>query len=90
MSLTDTLEGNLDSIAAKVGMTPDQVKSIITTLQSKLTSGGDQPSAIDATARQYGVPVDKIQQILSAAGGSSLFEKVKGFGKGLFGSTNTP
>jgi len=87
MSLMDSVKGNVDGIAAKVGLTPDQVKSIVTSLQTKLAGGGDKMAATEATAREQGVPVDKIQQIVSAAGGSSLLEAAKGFGKGLFGQS---
>ena len=84
MSLMDSLGGNLDSIAGKFGVKPDQVKAVITTLESKLASGEDRTAAIESAARQHGISADKIRDILSADGGG-LAEKAKTLGKNLFG-----
>src|SRR5215472_3891611 len=66
MGLFDNINANLDAIAGKVGMTPDQVSAITNTLQSKMTEvGGNQLAALEATAAQHGVPVDKLQAIMT-------------------------
>ncbi|MEI9930576.1 MAG: hypothetical protein WDM89_08505 [Rhizomicrobium sp.] len=70
MGLFDNIEGNLDSIAGKVGITPDQVREITNTVQANLTSSeGNPAAALEATAAQHGVSVDTIQQILNHGGG---------------------
>jgi hypothetical protein len=84
MSLLDSLEGHLNPIAAKVGMTPEQVKSVVSTLESKFLSGRDQNAAVTDTAKQQNVPVEKVQMIFSELGGD-LLGRAESFGKGLFG-----
>ncbi len=70
MGLFDNIEGNLDAIAGKVGLTPDQVREIANTVQANLTSSGGNPAAaLEATAAQHGVSVETIQQILNHGGG---------------------
>ena len=70
MSLFDNITANLDSIAGKVGMTPDQVKTITSTLQGKITElGGDHVAALKATAAQHGIGVDKLQELVGHGGG---------------------
>jgi hypothetical protein len=70
MGLFDMIEGNLDSIAGKVGITPDQVREIANTVQANLTSSDGNPAAaLEATAAQHGVPVSTIQEILNHGGG---------------------
>ena len=84
MGLFDDITGKLNDIAGKVGMTPDQVSALTTTLQSKMTEvGGNQMAALEATAAQHGVPVDKIQEIINHAGGG-LAEQASGLIGGLF------
>ncbi len=70
MGLFDNIEGNLDSIAGKVGITPDQVREITNKVQANLTSSeGNPAAALEATAAQHGLSVDTIQQILNHGGG---------------------
>jgi len=70
MGLFDDLVGQAAGIAAKVGISPDQVSALTSTLQSKLAdAGGDHLAALRATAEEHGVSVEKIQEILSHAGG---------------------
>ena len=70
MGLFDNITANLDTIAGKVGMTPDQVNAITTTLQAKITeAGGDHVAALQATAAQHGIPVDKLQELVNHGGG---------------------
>lgn len=84
MGLFDNITANVNTIAGKVGMTPDQVTALTNTLQSKMTEvGGDKLAALKATATQHGVPVDKIQEILNHGDGD-LAEQAKGIIGGLF------
>jgi hypothetical protein len=85
MGLFDNVTANLNAIAGKVGMTPDQVTALTNTLQSKMTEmGGDKMAAIQAAATQHGIPVDKVQEILNHGGGGDLAEQAKGVIGGLF------
>ncbi len=84
MGLFDNVTANLNTIAGKVGMTPDQVTALTNTLQSKMTEfGGDKMAAIQAAAAQHGIPVGKIQDVLNHGGGD-LAEQAKGVIGGLF------
>jgi hypothetical protein len=70
MGLFDNIEANLDSIAGKVGITPDQVRSITNTFQSNLTSTDGNPlAAIEATAAAHGISTGTIHEILNHGGG---------------------
>src|SRR5664279_2757154 len=70
MGLFDNIENSLDSIAGKVGLSPDQVREISNTFQANLTSSDGNPlAAIEATAAQHGVSVATIQEILNHGGG---------------------
>jgi len=66
-------------------MTPDQVKAVVSTLESKFLSGRDQNAAVTDTAKQQNVSADKVQKIFNELGGSELLGKAETFGKGLFG-----
>ena len=84
MGLLDNVTANLDSIAGKVGMTPDQVKAIMSTLQAKVTElGGDRTAALKATAAKHGIPVDKLQELVSHG---DLAGQAAGLVGGLFKS----
>jgi hypothetical protein len=66
-------------------MTPDQVKAVASTLETKFMSGKDQGAAVTDTAHQQNLPVDKVQKVFNELGGSDLLGKAESFGKGLFG-----
>lgn len=54
IGLFDNITANVNAIAGKVGMTPDQVTALTCTLQSKMTElGGDKLAAIQAAASQH-------------------------------------
>jgi hypothetical protein len=85
MSLLDTIMGKVNDVAAKVGVTPDQVQQLTATLQNKLGDGTDQLAAIEQTAREHGVPVEKIQALMAHAGeAESLASQIGGLAKGIF------
>lgn len=70
MGLFDNIEGNLDTIAGKVGLPPDQVRAIANTFQANLTSTDGNPlAAIEATAAQHGIATGTIHEILNHGGG---------------------
>lgn len=70
MGLFDEMESRCEEIAGKAGISPDQVQSMSAMLQSKLGDGSSQVEAIEAVAREHGVPVEKLQEVISHCGGS--------------------
>jgi hypothetical protein len=64
--------GNLDELAAKVGLPPEQVKSLTDSLGGKLGAGGDPMAAIAQVAGEHGLPVEKLQEMLAGVGGPDL------------------
>ena len=70
MGLFDNLESQADAIAAKVGISADQVKAISNSVQANLTSSeGNPAAALEAAAAQHGLSVSTIQEILNHGGG---------------------
>ncbi|CAH0350217.1 MAG: hypothetical protein V4461_13650 [Pseudomonadota bacterium] len=65
----DAILGNLEPIAAKIGLPPEQVKGISDMLGAKIGGGADYASALTQTANEYGLPVAKLEEMLAAAGG---------------------
>ena len=54
-------------------------------VQSKLGDGSSQLAAIEETAREHGLPVDKVQEIFAHAGNSGdLMGELGGLAGGLF------
>ncbi|CAN5123613.1 hypothetical protein BH10PSE12_BH10PSE12_11680 [soil metagenome] len=75
MSIFDGILGNLDELAAKVGLPPEQVKSLTDSLGGKLGglgAGGDPMAAIAQVADEHGLPVEKLQEMLAGVGGPEL------------------
>jgi len=77
------LETQAEAIAGKAGIPPDKVRNISQSLQSKMKSGSDPKQAMEATAQEQGVPIEKIREVLGHAGLSG--DKIQGMAKGLFG-----
>jgi hypothetical protein len=78
MGMFDSILGQVDSIAAKVGLPADTVKSAAESLQTKLGEGGDKMAALTDVAAQHGISVDKLKEMLGTGEGSIL-GKVTGF-----------
>ncbi len=102
MGILDGLMDNVGGLAEKLGLPTDKVQEIATSLQDKLSGGGDKMQAIQDLAAEHGVSVDKIKEMLGGDGEGSIFSKLTGFvdkdgdgnpindltnmAKGLFGS----
>jgi hypothetical protein len=70
MPLFDNIESNLEAIAGKVGLPPDEVRAIANSVQANLTSSDGNPeAALEATAAQHDVSIETIQKILNLGGG---------------------
>ncbi len=69
MGLLDGLLGNLDlgDIAAKLGVTPEQVQQLVATL----SESGDL-GAVMQKAEEMGLPVDQLQALLGDSGGDLM------------------
>ena len=83
MAMIGNLESQAEAIAGKAGIPPDKVKNIGQSLQTKIKSGSDPKQAMEATAQEQGVPVEKVREVLGHAGLSG--DKIAGAAKGLFG-----
>ena len=79
MGMFDSILGNIDSIATKVGLPADTVKSVAESLQTKLGEGGDRMAALTDVAAQHGISVDKLKELLGGTGEGSILGKVTGF-----------
>ena len=87
MSLFDTMMEKAEDIAGKAGISPDQVKSIGDMVQAKLGDGSSQMAALEETAREHGIPVEKVQEIFAHAGNSGdLMGELGGLAGGFFKS----
>ena len=79
MGLLDGILGQLggnatvDNLAAKVGLTPEQVEQAIAALSEQHTQPGD---TVDGAADQTGLPADALQQILGHLGGEGALGRV--------------
>jgi hypothetical protein len=71
MSLFDSLTNKAEELAGKVGIPPDQVLSIASSIEAKTGNGSSQIEAIEAAAAEHGLPVDTIKALVGHAGGSS-------------------
>jgi hypothetical protein len=83
MGLFDAIEGNLESIAGKVGLPPDVVREVANSVQANLTSSeGNPAAALEAAAAQHGLSVSTIQEIMNHGGG--LESELGNFAGSLF------
>jgi hypothetical protein len=93
MSMLDGILGQLsnnptvENLAAKVGLSPEQVEQAVAALGQAHTAPGD---TVTTAAGQTGLPQDKLQQIVGQIGGegalgqfASLLQKDSG---GIIGS----
>lgn len=101
MGMLDGLLGNVDGIAAKLGLPADQAKSLVEGLQAKIGAGGDPMSAISDLAQQHGLSVDSLKSMLGGEGNplgnlmsgldkdgdGNPLNDLAGMAKGLFGKS---
>ncbi len=80
MSILDGLLGNIDDIAAKLGLPADKVQALVQTVQDKVANGGDMMSSVTEVAQQHGISLDSLQGLLGGAGGTAqdMLGKVTG------------
>jgi len=93
MSLLDGILGQLsgnptiDNLAAKVGLTPEQVEQAVHALAQAHTAPGD---TVNTAAEQTGLPQDKLSQIVGHIGGEGALGQFANLleqnGGGIMGS----
>jgi hypothetical protein len=86
MGLFDQLESRCEEIAGKAGIPPETIRSMSASLQQKLTQQGvSHMEALEAVAMQHGVPVDKVQEVLSHCGSEQeIVSGLTNFASGMF------
>lgn len=89
MGMFDDLMGNmggLETIAAQIGLSPEQMQALMSEISAKIGSGETSVAALAETAAEHGVSADKLQELLGQFGGAeAIMGKLGGFAKGLFG-----
>lgn len=70
MNILSGLLGNLDEIAAKLGLPADKLQGLVSSVQEKMGNGGDIMSAITQSAQEHGVSLDNLQGLLGNSGGA--------------------
>lgn len=93
MSMLDGILGQLsnnptvENLAAKVGLSPEQVEQAVAALGQAHTSPGD---TVTTAAGQTGLPTDKLQEIVGHIGGEGSLgqfaELLQQDGGGIMGS----
>ncbi len=75
--LLGQVTGNMDiqNLAAKVGLTPEQVESAVTALGQAHPQPGD---TVATAAESTGLPTDKLQDIVAHIGGEGALGKFAG------------
>ncbi len=88
MSLLDGLLGQIGqnatvaNLAAKVGMSPDQVEQAVSALAQ---AHGEPTDTVATAADQTGVPQDKLQEIMGHLGGEGALGQLAGLTGGQEG-----
>ncbi|HWJ71487.1 MAG TPA: hypothetical protein VNS79_15695 [Sphingobium sp.] len=68
MSMLDGILGNLDDIAAKLGLPREQVQTLVQGFQQKVAGGTDHLSALTEVAQENGLSLDSLQGLLGNIG----------------------
>ena len=86
MGLFDQLESRCEEIAGKAGIRPETIRSMSASLQEKMNQEGvGHMEALEAVAMQHGLPVDKVQEVLSHCGSEQdMMSGLTGLAGGLF------
>lgn len=73
--------GNLDDLAAKLGLPADKVNALIESVQGKLGQGGDQIAALTEAAKEHGLSLDSLKDLISSGGegAQDMLGKLTGF-----------
>jgi len=66
MGLLDGLLGNIDGIAEKLGVDPDQAKDIVGSLGEKMSGDGDKMEALKEVAEEKGISLDSLTEMVNS------------------------
>ncbi len=69
MGLLDGLLGNVEGIAEKLGVDPDQAKDIVGSLGEKLSGDGDKMEALKEVAEEKGISLDNLTEMVNGEEG---------------------
>ncbi len=76
MGMLDGLLNNVDGIAEKLGVDPDQAKDIVGSLGEKLSGDGDKMEALKEVAEEKGISLDSLTEMVN--GDEGLMGKLGG------------
>jgi hypothetical protein len=72
--------GGLETIAAQIGLTPEQMQGLFSEISAKIGSGETSVTALAETAAAHGVSADKLQALLGTFGGpEAILGQLGGF-----------
>jgi hypothetical protein len=92
--------GGLEAVAAKLGVSAEQMQALLSEIGGKIASGETDVAALATTAAEHGVSADKLQELFAQFGGpeavkiGGLFDRdgdgnpfgeLSRLAKGLFG-----
>ncbi len=69
MGILDGLLSNVDGIAEKLGVDPDQAKDIVSSLGDKLSGDGDKMEALKEVAEEKGISLDSLTEMVKGDDG---------------------
>lgn len=61
--------GGLEAVAAKLGLSPEQMQALMTEIGGKIAGGETDVAALATTAAEHGVSADKLQELFAHFGG---------------------
>ena len=76
MGILDGLLSNVDGIAEKLGVDPDQAKDIVGSLGEKLSGDGDKMEALKEVAEEKGISLDSLTEMVN--GDEGIMGKIGG------------
>lgn len=72
MTGLDGILAKLHEVAAKAGLSGEQVAAMAQTFGTKVSGGSDHASAIAETAQEHGISLEQLQDMLAGVGGPDL------------------
>jgi mevalonate kinase len=86
MNILESMLGQVDDIAAKLGLPADQAKSLVSGLAEKVQNGGDITQTLTEAAQKFGVSPEKLESLTGADGPlGGIMAKLGGAGGMLSG-----
>ena len=61
--------GGLEAVAAKLGLSAEQMQALMAEISGKIASGETDVAALATTAAEHGVSADKLQELFAQFGG---------------------